>query len=401
MKTKGLAQFTAQTCRTGLSFKEALYKPIRLETTCDGCDFQKKHFQNSMRGPKLGFSTPSLGGKKIVHQRHDLEEQVISAVKAFAASINSGSKVVADMSLLVEVTSQLTLSNLDYWERLIRGEFSSALESTSQPKWKLWSKPSQFLTWLDLISWDGYKREKTLRTLTGGAPNSFFFALAFRRLNDWVPQVREAAKEKLPLIASASNPVHVVDALCATLSHWNSWGRIGNVEKNALLEIISSNAMGETLKLKIISSTSGPMALLFAQVGRTPVLDKFLSDVAENAVQPSVRAKAYRSQLEGKMVWVEGRKWEWTDIRYCKGGLKPIVAERTINIDAPFLEILNKSSTDRSPIVRRVAAEFLIREFDTLGEDSLRLANLFASDKSPSVAERGRFALKRFEERHL
>lgn len=332
-----------------------------------------------------------------MHQRHDLEGQVISAVKEFAVSINSGSRVVAGMSLLVEVTSKLPLSNLDYWERLVRGEFSSALESTSQPKWKIWSKPSQFLTWLDLISWDGYKREKTLRTLTGAAPNSFFFALAFRRLNDWVPQVREAARERLPLIVSASNPVHVVDAICATLFHWNTWGRIGNLEKNALLEIVSSEAMREALKLRIVSSTSGSMALLFAQVGRTPVLDKYLSEIAENAVQPSVRAKAYRSQLEGRMVWVEGRKWEWTDIRYCKGRLKPIVAERTINIGAPFLEILNRSSSDRSPIVRRVAAEFLIREFDALSEESLRLANLFASDKSPSVAERGRFALKRFE----
>lgn len=336
-----------------------------------------------------------------MRQRHDLEEQVISAVKKFSASINSGSKVVADMSLLVEVTTKLPLSNLDYWERLIREEFSSALVSTSRPKWKIWSKPSQFLTWLDLISWDGYKREKTLRTLRGAAPNSFFFALAFRRLNDWVPQVREAAREKIPLIASVSNPAHVVDALCATLFHWNTWGRIGNLEKNALLEIVSSETMGEALRLKIISSTSGPMALLFAQIGRTPVLDKYLGEIAETAVQPSVRAKAYRCQLEGRMVWVEGRKWEWTDIRYCKGRLMPIVAERTISTGALFLEILNKSSSDRSPIVRRVAADFLIREFDALGEESLRLANLFASDKSPSVAERGRFALKRFEESHF
>ena len=134
---------------------------------------------------------------------------------------------------------------------------------------------------------------------------------------------------------------------------------------------------------------------------KSELLDKYLSEIAENAVQPSVRAKAYRSQLEGRMVWVEGRKWEWTDIRYCKGEFKPIVAERTINMDTLFLEILNKSSSDRSPIVRRVAAEFLIREFDVLGEESLRLANLFASNKSPSVAERGRFALKRFEESHL
>lgn len=334
-------------------------------------------------------------------QKHDLEEQVISALKKFAASINSGSKIVADMSLLVEVTSKLPLSNLDYWERLIRGEFSAALKPAPPPMWKIWSKHSRILTWLDLISWDGYKREKTLRTLTGAAPNAFFFALAFRRLNDWVPQVRDAAREKLPLIVSASNPSHVIEVLCATLSHWNSWGRIGQLEKNVLLEIISSEAMGSALRSKIISSTSGPMTFLFSQVGRTSVLDQYLGEIADNAVQPSVRAKAYRSQMESRLVWFEGRKWEWTDIQYCKGRLMPIVGERKINVGIPFLELLNKSSSDRSPIVRRVAAEFLIRELDTIGEESLRLAKHFASDASPSVAERGRFAIKKLEESHL
>ena len=329
---------------------------------------------------------------------YDIEEQVISEVKGFAESINSGSKVVADMSSLVEVTSKLPLSNLDYWEKLIRWEFSSALELSSQPKWKIWSKPPQLLTWLDLISWDGYKRENTLRTITGSAPNSFFFALALRRLNDWVPQVRKAAREKLPHIVEMSDPVHVVDALCITLSHWSSWGRIEEQDKQVLLDIISSRKIGKALKLRLISSTSGPMTSLFAQIGRTSVLDDYLSEIAENAVQPSVRAKAYRSLFEGKMVWIEGRKWEWTDIRYCEGRLKPIVSERKLTITSPALDLLKKSSCDRSSIVRRIAAEFLIRELGDLRDDSIQLASYFASDKSPSVAERGRFALRKISE---
>lgn len=332
-----------------------------------------------------------------MHHSHDLEREVISAVKDFARSINSGSKVVADISTLIEATSQLPLSNLDYWERLIRSEFSSALDIGDQPKWKFWSKPSQFLTWIDLISWDGYKREKTLRTITGAAPNSFFFALALRRLNDWVPQVRQAARGKLPFIVKDSDPVNVVDALCVTLSNWNSWGRIEQRDKQVLLDIISSKSIGQALKSKIMSSTSGPMTSLLAQVGRTSVLDAYIGEIAKNAVQPSVRAKAYRSQFEGRMVWVEGRKWEWTDIRYCKGRLRPIVGERKITVKCPFIELLMKSANDSSSIVRRVGAEFLIRELDTLGGESFQLATYFASDKSPPVAERGRFALKQIE----
>lgn len=332
-----------------------------------------------------------------MHLRQNLEQQVVLAIKDFVNSINSVHKVVADMSSIVEATSQLPLSNLDYWEKLIRWEFSSSLEASTQPKWKFWSKQPMLLTWIDLISWDGYKREKTLRTITGAAPNSFFFALAVRRLNDWVPQVREAARDKLPLIVQASDPVHVADALCVILPHWNSWGRMDDVDKQVLLKIISNKEVAEALKFKIISTTSGPMTSIFAQIGRTSALDEHLCEIAKNAIQPSVRAKAYRSQFEGKMVWLEGRKWAWTDIKYCKGRLKPILSERNLTVVSSFLKTLRMASIDRSPVVRRVAAEMLIRELETLGDESLRLANLFSSDESPSVAERGDFALKRLE----
>jgi hypothetical protein len=57
--------------------------------------------------------------------------------------------------------------------------------------------------------------------------------------------------------------------------------------------------------------------------------------------------------------------------------------------------LLAKSSLDRSSIVRRVSAEFLIRELEKLGDESMPFAEQFASDKSRAVSERGRFTLKR------
>jgi hypothetical protein len=327
-----------------------------------------------------------------------MEDKIVSAVKDFANSINSGGKVVADMSTLIDVTSRLPLSSFDYWERLIRSEFSLALRESTPPKWKVWSKPSELLTWLDLISWDGYKREKTLRTLSGAAPNTFFFSLAIRRLNDWVPQVREAARETLPQIAKATNPEFVVEALCIALSNWNSWGRIEEEDKNVLLQIICDEEIAESLRLKLISSTSGPMPSLFSQLGRTPILDENIEHIAIKAAQPTVRAKASRRLFEGKISWIEGRKWEWTDIRYCEGRLKPIIAEREISVQTSLLTLLNLSSEDRSSIVRRISAEILIRDLSDIGKIAQGYAEKFASDKSQSVSERGRFALKKLEE---
>ncbi|GAA3936876.1 hypothetical protein [Litoribacillus peritrichatus] len=332
-----------------------------------------------------------------MQQTQIMEDKVRSAVKDFACSINSESKIVADMSSLVEATSQLPLSNLDYWERLIRNEFSRCTDNSCQSTWKLWSKPRELLTWLDLTSWDGYKREKTLRALSGAAPNAFFFLIAIRRLNDWVPQVREAAREKLPEIAIATDPTHVVEALCITLSNWNSWGRIEEADKNVLLHIISRNEIAEALKSKLITATAGPMTSLFSQLGRTSILDNYIEEISTRAIQPSLRAKAFRCLFEGRIVWIEGRKWEWTDIRYNEGRYKAVVSERKIDVNPLFLKLLKQSSEDRSSIVRRVSAEFLIRELGNMGDESKTYAQKFASDESNPVSERGRFALRKLE----
>ena len=68
---------------------------------------------------KLAPLLEALGGSKIVQNSHDYEEQLISAAKQFATSINSKSKVFSDISVLVDATNKLPLSGLDYWERLI------------------------------------------------------------------------------------------------------------------------------------------------------------------------------------------------------------------------------------------------------------------------------------------
>lgn len=323
------------------------------------------------------------------------EDQVLSAVREFAGSLNSGRKVVADISELVEATSPLPLSSLDNWERLIRLEFHQALSNSKPAKWKFWRQPTHFLTWIDLCSDDGFKRERTLRALSGAAPNRFFFAMAVRRLNDWVPQVRAAAYERLLSIANDSDPEDVVDVLCAVFPHWNSWGRMDENGKQILLKITSIKSVARSLKSRLVSATAGPLASVLAQAGQATALDSFLPEMASNAIQPSVRAKAYRCLLDRKIVWLTGRKWEWSDIRYCKGHFKPMFCDRPLSGKSHFEETLRAASLDRSPMVRRVAGEVLIRELETIGSVALELATLLASDSHPSVAERGQFALKK------
>jgi hypothetical protein len=323
------------------------------------------------------------------------EEELRTAVREFAISINSTFRRTTDMSSIIDVTSSLPLSSLAHWERLIRGEFSLALRSSATPWIIAWAKPNRFLTWVDLCSWDGYVRERTLRTLSGPAPNSFFFSLAARRINDWVPEVRLAAREKLPLLAKQSNPEHVVDAFCAMLPSWASWGRMEEVDQQVVAELLAIRGVIEALKLRLITMAVGPMSVVLSQAARTAVLDRDLADIAKHAVQPAVRATAYRAQLTGCFAWVQCRKWQWTDVRTCKGKLQNVLGERPLKEAPPFLETMALAASDRSCIVRAVAAEALVREMNVLGSAALPLARRLASDSSPRVAERAAFVLKR------
>lgn len=326
---------------------------------------------------------------------------IVLAIQELTRLINANNDYRGDISSLIQVTSNLELVNLDYWERLIRSELNNNLHSIIQSKWTRWLQPAPKLTWLDIVSADGYKREKSLRALSGGAPNAFFLALFVRRLNDWVPQVREATREALPSLIKSTASEHIAEVLCMLLLSWNSWGKIEEQDKQLFLDLVTNKEIVLLLKSRLISSTSGPMPSLFTQVGRTDILDKYLNQIADEAVQPYVRAKAYRSLFEGRMTWVESRKWQWIDKYYGEKKLIPVIAERKIDVQLPFLELLNRSANDRSSIVRQVSAEFVIRNIDNLGIQARVFAEKFAADKSSNVAEQGRFVLRKLDEKAL
>lgn len=329
----------------------------------------------------------------------DLQYEVIASIKKSLICNQLYPKIRPDISSFIAATSKLPLKNLDSWEQLICWKISSLLHTHDSKYTKINHYPMGYFSWLDICNANGFIRERALKGLSGGAPNSFLFSLVVRKLNDWVPQVRDAACDTLLSIAKLSDPEIVVDTLFATLPYWDSWGRMGNTEKNILMKVISLDKVAVSLKKRLISATTGPVVTIFTQLGRTDAIDNFLPEIAELSIQPSLRAKAYRCQFENKFIWVEGRSWLWIDKVYGIGRLVPVLNERRIGITRPFFENLRMAISDRSPKVRRIAGEMLIKELDNMEGEALRLAEILASDISPSVAERGRYALAILEKR--
>lgn len=329
------------------------------------------------------------------------EAEVLAAIRALLQQGGPPRSANYAMASVAAETSLLSLSNLDEWERKLRAELWLTEQRAPSPGWQFWrrSEPLSIIPWLHVCSADGFKRELALRSLVGPAPNSFFLTLALRRLNDWVPEVRAAAREHIPRVAERSASAQVVDALWHTFVHWSSWGRVSDAERDVIAGLTANGAVALELKSRILDATAGPASYVLAQAARTPALDPWLTELASDAVQPSVRAKAYRSVFEGRVVWTVGKRWVWTQVQWCKGRFELLLDERPLPKNFRSLALLRKAAIDRSPLVRRVAADFVPHEPELNPPDALALASLLASDPNGSVAERGRYALSLVKQR--
>jgi hypothetical protein len=326
-----------------------------------------------------------------------IERELAAAVRRFLE--NTSGEASEAMAALTSATDRVPLGKLDVWERTIRQKLAAAHVEQSSSAWKFWRRPARIASWLDLCSADGRKREAILRAVNGPAPNGLFLAFAVRRLNDWVPQVRAAARKHLPRIASASDPEHVADALWAVLAHCGSWGRMEDSDRQILSELIALEQSALALETRVLTAAAGPAPTVFAQAAQTRAFDPWLEEIAQLAVQPAVRAKAYRFLLEGRVRWVAGRKWRWVDVTRGQGRFEPVIEERKLVVDRPMQVLVSQALRDPSAMVRRVGADALIQHLASLGADAPVLAQQIAADPCASVAERGRFALAKLGER--
>ena len=282
-----------------------------------------------------------------------------------------------------------------WWEQKL-----AWLRGRSVPKTATVIKPPAlpFVPWLEMFSANGHRRKKALALVTGPAPSGFLLALALRRLNDWVPQVRVQARKSLPTIALASDPSMVADALVATLTTWVSWGRMAEEDRQTLLDIARQPTVAQALAQRLQSNATGPMPAVFAQLCRSDMLDQHLWHIAQHAVQPPLRAKALRFVLEQRAVWPTGWARSVDMGNYGRPTMKRTWAERAINQPNPlqYPDLLQAGLADRSAMVRWVAAEMLVRAPEALTPGATdALAQQLTLDSVPKLAERGRFVLQR------
>lgn len=239
---------------------------------------------------------------------------------------------------------------------------------------------------------DSSVREAAIRAWVPPARSRFHLAMLVVRVHDPVPEVRQAAQQRLPEFLAAATEA---DRVCVSVLILDQ-ERMGRIDEDcsALEALIDSPpARGETLAdFKLIDGWHS--LRLFSLVLRQPWIDSHLVSLAREAKTPLVRALALRALVTGVVKWRIGIKEVWHGGML--GGMRSVreYAQRTVHNDADVADAVVVALTDRRAAVRRVAAEALGDKPEAF-QNAAALAVPLLNDRSRSVVERAAFVVRR------
>jgi hypothetical protein len=259
------------------------------------------------------------------------------------------------------------------------------------PEWDLLNANPDY-AWVFLFHPDGYVREAALHAIRTLPPSPFFSAALALRLNDWVPQVRLAAKGCLQRVASQIGASVAADLAFYLLPRRFTWTRWHD-EVGILDQIFARDDILAALATELLARANGGVGICLRQALRFPNFDRHLLGLAAGAVQPSVRAIAYQSLISAKVSWPVGFEWIWVDKVYNRRRCVLTLQSRDVKRTIPLDEVLAAGVRDKSTFVRKIVADAMIAVRSEIVNEAPLIARL-AADRNPAVRSRADFMLR-------
>ena len=247
------------------------------------------------------------------------------------------------------------------------------------------------LEWIYLFHGDGYLREAALNKIDAGAPGAFFVVAVAQRLNDWVGEVRNAARLCAARMLPRTAPEPLADAALFLLDRAPSWRRWTH-DRDGLPASLIRGEVAPLLARSIGARPAGPMPKLLLRALRWPEMDAELPRLYREAVQPAVRAVALATLARGRARWPVGVEKKWVDKSLGRFVEVAVHDERPLAVAFDAAEFVRAGARDPAALVRRTAAQAMI-DGGWGDPDSRELLERLAADPSPAVRERAFFAL--------
>lgn len=249
--------------------------------------------------------------------------------------------------------------------------------------------------WVFCFDGNGYARANAIRRLTLPPQSPGRLLALLLRLNDWVPDVRQAAEEKAQELLPQTRPELIADAseyLLALRFKGGRWKPEGALIDTA----ISRPDVVDRLVEKYMATTRDGHGRDLRFLLRYPAFDDHLRPLAERAKSGPVRAVAYRALLTGAASWPVGYDRFWVDRVFNLS--RRIVRMETRTLPATDLNpLLHQAVRDSSVAVRRAAADALVAN-PAAFLDVEALAVHLSKDRNSTVRSRADFVLQRLRD---
>ncbi len=240
---------------------------------------------------------------------------------------------------------------------------------------------------------DGRLRQAALERLEDAPDSPFMFAALVYRLNDWVSEVRAAARDCATRLFPAASAAVVAEASLFLLGRSFLLQRWGPEERAVFDATLYRGDVMEALADLLIVRRTGPLAQALRLALSRPGLDPMLLRLVKEAAQPLVRAICLETLLNRSACWPVGYTHEWVDK---SRGIKRRVCvfeERPVDHRLDLERLMVQGAHDRAAVVRRVAVSAMIRLRHDLSPAMIGTARELSRDKSQAVRSRAEFYL--------
>ncbi|MFV1465909.1 hypothetical protein VWY34_15020 [Phaeobacter sp. JH20_02] len=246
--------------------------------------------------------------------------------------------------------------NLHYRWSSDRGDIGKAAR---EELWAVQNTPN--LPFVFMFHGDGRIRQEALRNLEGPLPTPANVYGLFWRLNDWVPQVNQAAYDAVERVMPRTSADVIIPALTAILPHLNSWGRWSRKGPEAVHRTLSRPDVSAKLLENVRTTRQPRLGEVFRELCRNERIDQHISDVFATAPLPHIRTMALDMLLSQRARWPTGETVRiWTDRSMDEYRTEHVFRERELSVAVDLMDLLRAGASDRSAMVRRRAAEGLI-----------------------------------------
>ncbi len=255
----------------------------------------------------------------------------------------------------------------------------------------------QSLAALLLFHHSGFVRQRALETLSTPPAAPFLLTSLMLRMNDWVRQVRVAARYSAERLLPQTSPEVVAAAAPYLLDRWRKWGRWEADGVAVLDAALQRPDVVASLVQRFLGKDAGSIAVTLRHALRGASLDPHLYELAHKAAHPAVRVIALRALISKRATWPVGFRREWIDKTYGLSRRVVVLESRPVQHDYPTAPLIRAALTDRSAAIRRVAAEAVIEQRVLLA-DIDDLADAMIVDRAPSIRDRGDFLRRKLAE---